>query len=89
MNRGKWYIAFTWDNDFEPHGGVTEYEKIFLNVTTEEEAVALAPARLKEWIAEAKADWEKLGKTWFEPKPGSKYAPHHYSVIYECEIPIQ
>ncbi len=39
---GRWYIAFTWHNDFEPRGGTIEHEEILLKATTEEEAVAEA-----------------------------------------------
>ena len=42
QSRGKWYIAFTWHNDFEPRGGTIEHEEILLKATTEDEAIAEA-----------------------------------------------
>lgn len=74
MNRGKWYIAFTWHNDFEPHGGETEHEEIPLNATTEDEAIAEAKAKAKS------------GEN-VQTSCGYMPVPERYSVIYK--IPIQ
>jgi len=87
MNRGKWYLAFTWHNDFEPCGGVTEHEEIPLKATTEDEAIAEAKAKEKERVTTARTEWEKQGKKWGVTKPGSKYAPNDLCVIYK--IPLQ
>jgi len=71
--KGKWYLAFTWHNDFEPRGGITEHVKILLNATTEEEA-----------ITEAKALAE-FGEN-VETSYGHMPVLEHYSVIYEAPI---
>lgn len=67
---GKWYIAFTWHNDFEPRGGVIKHEEIPLEATTEDAAIAEAHA-----IASS-------GKN-VKTSCGEMPVPEDYSVIYK------
>ena len=69
-SRGKWYIAFTWHNDFEPRGGEVEHEEIPLEATTEDAAIAEAHA-----IASS-------GKN-VKTSCGEMPVPEGYSVIYK------
>jgi hypothetical protein len=75
MNRGKWYIAFTWHNDFEPRGGRTEHEEIPLKATTEDEAIAEASVKAKS------------GKN-VRTSCGYMPVPNNYSVIYKVDVGV-
>lgn len=69
-SRGKWHIAFTWHNDFEPRGGEIEHEEILLEAATEDAAIAEAHA-----IASS-------GKS-VKTSCGEMPVPEDYSVIYK------
>ncbi|MCC6290633.1 hypothetical protein IT398_00995 [Candidatus Nomurabacteria bacterium] len=69
-SRGKWYISFTWHNDFEPRGGTTEHEEIPLEATTKNAAIAEAHAVVSS------------GKN-IKTSCGEMPVPKDYNVIYK------
>lgn len=71
--RGKWYLAFTWHNDYEPRGGTIEHEEILLKATTEDEAIAEARAKA--------ASGENV-----KTSCGKMSVPERYSVIYKISF---
>ena len=90
MNRGKWYLVYTWQNWMEAgtfRDGIEEKE-IPLNATTEDEAIAEAQAKWKGIIAEAKAWWEKQQAEWKHP-PQAIFddVPPCPRIIYKFPLP--
>lgn len=89
MNRGKWYLVYTYLDTFGSGlAGTTEHEEIPLKATLEDEAIAEAKMIWEKKIAKARVDWKEQTKEWVSP-PASPFEDglHTPRVIYK--IPLQ
>lgn len=89
MNRGKWYLVYTYTNEMEAgtfRDGIEDAE-VPLNATTEDEAVAEGKAKWDVVETASRARWEEQKKTWKHPptRP-TKWGPRNPRIVYKFSL---
>ena len=86
MNRGKWYLVYTYTNEMEAgtfRDGIEDVE-VALKATTETRAVREAKKKWEKISAASNAHWGEQKRTWVHPPvSATEWGPRSPRVIYK------